>query len=224
VKKIICIFLFCSLAITSRCQPVPETHSSGFIDTIQSAIDRKGSFSFCFNTRNSYIGNNNANIFGFNVGVCFGKKFTVGGGVNLLASTIYNIKFNNGDTIKSKLNFGFISYFVEYIITLSKHWRIDIPVSIGIGSSSYQYTLDKKVITESNKAIIPFEPQVELDYNFNKYCGLYTQVGYRLMLINNDLIDYNFNSITYSVGVLIYPLEIYAGLFPRTKWAKMIEE
>jgi len=62
-----------------------------------------------------------------------------------------------------------------------------------------------------------------VDYNFNKYCGLYTQVGYRYMLINNNLLNYNFNSVTYSVGVLIYPLEIYAGLFPHTKWAKMIE-
>lgn len=213
MKKAFYIFLFCSVALTSRGQ---------FIDTIQSAIDRHGSFSFCFNTRNSYIGNNNADIFGFNVGVCFGKKFTVGGGINLLSSTIYNTKYEDGDTIKSKLNFFFLTYFVEYIITLSKHWRIDIPISIGIGESSYQYKLDNKAVTENNRAIIPFEPQVELDYNFNRYCGLYTQVGYRLMLLNNDLIDYNFNSITYSVGVLIYPLEIYAGLFPRSKLGKAI--
>ncbi len=213
MKKLICIFIFVSVALTSKCQ---------FIDTLQAAINRHGSFSFCFNTRNSYIGNNNANIFGFNVGVCFGKKFTIGGGVNTLASTIYNIKYTDGDTIKSKLNFFFISYFVEYILTLSKHWRIDIPVSIGIGSSSYKYTLNNLVVTKSSRIIIPFEPQVELDYNFNRYCGLYTQVGYRLMLIDNSMIDYNFNSITYSVGVLIYPLEIYAGLFPRTGLAKSI--
>ncbi len=214
MKKAFFIFLFCSVALTSRCQ---------LIDTIQSAIERKGSFSFCFNTRNSFIGNYNANIFGFNVGVCFGKKFTIGGGLNTLASPIYETKYIGSDTIKSKLNFFFISYFVEYIITLSKHWRIELPVSIGIGSSSYKYTLNKTVFTEKNKVIIPLEPQVELDYNFNKYCGLYTQVGYRLMLIDNNQIGYNFNSVTYSVGVLIYPLEIYAGLFPRTKWAKMIE-
>jgi hypothetical protein len=215
VKKLLYILLFCSITFSARCQ---------FIDSLQSAIDGKGSFSFCFNTRTSYIGNNTADIFGFNIGVCFGKKFTVGGGVNILSNTIYETKYVEGDTLKGKLNFYFLSYFVEYIITLSKHWRIDIPVSIGIGSSNYQYTDDKKLITASNKTIVPFEPQVELDYNFNKYCGLYTQVGYRLMLVNNNLLDYNFNSVTYSVGVLIYPLEIYAGLFPRTKWAKEIEE
>lgn len=77
---------------------------------------------------------------------------------------------------------------------------------------------------EGNRTIIPLEPQIELDYNFNKYVGLYTQVGYRYMLVNNNLLNYNFNSVTYSVGVLIYPLEIYAGLFPRTKLAHLIED
>jgi hypothetical protein len=215
MKKFFCIFLFCFAALTSKCQ---------FIDTLQSAIERNGSFSFCFNTRSSYISNYDANIFGYMVGVCFGKKFTIGGGINSLSSTIYQTSYVGGDTLKGKLNFFFFSYFVEYIITLSKHWRIDIPISIGIGNASLQYTENKQVTTQDNRTIIPLEPQVELDYNFNKYVGLYTQVGYRYMLVNNNLLSYNFNSVTYSVGVLIYPLEIYAGLFPRTKLAKMIED
>lgn len=157
------------------------------------------------------------------VGVCFDKKFTIGGGINSLSSPIYHIKYIYGDTLKGKLNLSYFSYFVEYIITLSKHWRIDVPVSIGIGNASLQYTENKQSVRENNKTIIPLEPQVEIDYNFNKYVGLYTQAGYRYMLINNKLLDYNFNSVTYSVGILIYPLEIYAAIFPRTKWAKMIK-
>jgi hypothetical protein len=215
VKKIICIFLFCSLAYTSRCQ---------FIDTLQSVIERGGSFDFSFNSRNSFINNNDAYIFGFNIGVCFGKKFTIGGGLNTLSTAIYQTSITGGDTLKDRLNLFYFSYFLEYILTLSKHWRIDLPVSIGIGNASLQYTDNKQIITKDNRSIIPLEPQVELDYNFNKYCGLYTQVGYRYMLVNNKLLDYDFNSVTYSVGVLIYPLEIYAGLFPHTKLAKMIEE
>jgi len=214
VKKLICISLFCSIAFTSQCQ---------FIDTLQSAIERKGNFSFCFNTRNSFISGNDASIFGYMIGVCFGKKFTIGGGINSLSSSIYRTKYIDGDTLKGKLDFFFFSYFVEYIMTLSKHWRIDIPVSIGIGSASIQYQHNSLLTTENDKAIVPLEPQVEVDYNFNKYCGLYTQGGYRYMLVNNKLLGYDFNSVTYSVGVLIYPLEIYAGLFPHTKWAKMIE-
>lgn len=214
MKKIVCISLFCLLAFSARCQ---------FIDTLQSAIERKGNFDFSFNSRNSFIGNNSAYIFGFNIGVCFGKKFTIGGGFNTLSTSIFSTKYVNGDTLTGKLNFSFYSYFVEYIVTLSKHWRLDIPVSIGIGSASIQYTENNKIVTQNEKTIIPLEPQMELDYNFNKYWGLYTQGGYRYMIINNNLLNYNFNSVTYSLGILIYPLEIYAGLFPRTKLAKTIE-
>ena len=206
--------MLCLAGFTARCQ---------FIDTLQSAIERKGNFSFCFNTRNSFISGNDATVFGYMVGVCFGKKFTIGGGFNTLSSDIYRTRYIDGDTLKGKLNFYFFSYFVEYIMTLSKHWRIDIPVAVGIGGASLQYNKNNSVTTEGNRVIVPIEPQVEVDYNFNKYCGLYTQAGYRYMLVNNRLLGYNFNSVTYSVGVLIYPLEIYAGLFPRTKWAKMIE-
>lgn len=158
------------------------------------------------------------------VGVRFDKKFTIGGGINILNSAIYHKKYEGADTLYGKLNFFYFSYFVEYIITLSKHWTIDLSTSIGIGSANLQYTEKYQVTTENNETIIPLEPQVELDYNFNKYVGLYTQVGYRYMLVNNNLLNYNFNSVTSSVGILIYPLEIYADLFPRTKWAKMIED
>jgi hypothetical protein len=215
VKKLVFIFLFCAAALTSKCQ---------FIDTLRSVIERHGSFDFSFNSRNSFISNNDAYIFGFNIGVCFGKKFTIGGGLNTLSTAIYHTKITDGDTSYGRLNLFYFSYFVEYIVNLSKHWRIDIPVSIGIGSASLQYTEKNQLVVEGNRTIIPLEPQIELDYNFNKYVGLYTQVGYRYMLVNNNLLNYNFNSVTYSVGVLIYPLEIYAGLFPRTKLAHLIED
>jgi hypothetical protein len=215
VKKLICISLFCFVALTARCQ---------FIDTLQSVIDRKGSFSFSFNTRDSYISNDYANIFAFNIGVCFAKKFTIGGGLNSLSSAIYNTQIINGQTQYGRLSFFYFSYFVEYTKTFSKHWRLDFSTSIGIGNAYLQYTEGSKAIIENNKTIIPFEPQVELDYNFNKYVGISTQVGYRYMLVNNTLLAYNFNSITYAAGIFISPLDIFAALFPRTKLAKMIEE
>ena len=214
MKKIICIFLFCSAAYTSQCQ---------FIDTLQSAIEKKGKFIFSFNSRDSYIGTSYASIFGYMAGVCFGDKFTIGGGFNSLASPVYATHYINGNTVRAELSLDYLSYFVEYSINLTSHWELDIPVFIGVGSSSYQYTLDNTVINEHSKVILPLEPQVQVDYNFNKYWGLSTQVGYRLMLVNSSFFSNNINSITYSVGVSLSPLEIYAGLFPRTKLAKIIE-
>lgn len=94
---------------------------------------------------------------------------------------------------------------------------------MGIGNSNFQYYDKAGQHTIDLRTVILWEPAVELDYNFNRFFGLYTQVGYRCMLVNNPAINYNFNSPTYSYGVLIYPLELYAAIFPRTKLAHMIE-
>lgn len=156
-------------------------------------------------------------------GVCFGNKFTVGGGYNALASPIYKTQHMGEDVINAELTFYYFSYFVEYTINFTRHWELDLPLWLGFGNSSYQYTIDGVIINENSKAMMPLEPQVSLDYNFNKYVSFSTQVGYRLMLINNNLLEENLNSVTYSVGLSISPFEIYAALFPQTKWAKMIE-
>jgi hypothetical protein len=215
MKKFFIIVLFCCLGLFARAQ---------FIDTIQNVIDRKGSFSFSFTSRNSFITNYTAYIFGYSVGVTLGKKLTIGGGFNALNSIINKKKIIGSDTINEQLNFVYFSYYVQYIMSLSKHWKLYLtPISFGLGSSSYQYNYKGVATTESSYTVIPYEPSIELDYNFFKWLGLYTQVGYRLMIINNPAIEQNFNSPTYSYGVLISPFELYAAIFPRTKLAKIIE-
>jgi hypothetical protein len=214
VKKICCIVLFSSVAVTSQCQ---------FIDSLQAIIRRKPSYVFSFDSRDSYIDNNYANIFGIMAGVCFDNKFTIGGGYNTLSSPIYKNQYLGDEAVRSDLHFAYFSYFVEYTINLTKHWELDLPVLIGIGSSSYQYTINDVAVVKSRELVMPLEPQVTLGYNINKYIEFSTQVGYRFMLINNNLLGYNFNSVTYSVGLSVSPFEIYAHLFPDTKLGKLIQ-
>lgn len=214
MKKFCCIILFSSAAIVAKCQ---------FIDSLQAIIQQKPSYVFSFDSRDSYINNNYANIFGIMAGVCFDNTLTIGGGYNTLSSPIYKTQYIGEDVIHSELHFTYFSYFVEYTINFTKHWELDLPVLIGIGSSSYQYSINDIVAVKNRKLIMPLEPQVTLGYNFNKYVEFSTQVGYRLMLVNNDLLDYNFNSVTYSVGLSVSPFEIYAHFFPGTKLGKLIE-
>jgi hypothetical protein len=196
-----------------------------FIDTLQNVINRKGTFSFSFTSHNSFITNYTADIFGFAVGVTFGKKLTIGGGFNSLNSLITKKKIIDEDTIKENLSFAYFSYFIQYTKSITKHWKLYLtPFCIGLGGSSYQYTYKGVSVTENSRTVVPFEPSVEIDYNFNKFIGLYTQVGYRLMLISNPAIPENFNSPIYSYGIALYPFELYAAIFPRTKLAHMIED
>jgi hypothetical protein len=195
-----------------------------FLDSIQAAIDRKGRFSFGFNSRNSFITNYDAPIFGYMIGVCFDRKFAIGGGWNTLNSYIFKNESVDGQTVNATLNFSFFSYYIEYIFRITKHWEIDIPAAIGVGKSSYTYSVSGKTTTQNSRYVVPLEPTIEVDYNFNKYWGLFVQAGYRYMVVNNNTINENFNSPTYSYGVLLYPFEIYAGLFPHTKLAHLIED
>ena len=156
-------------------------------------------------------------------GACFGGTFTIGGGYNALASPIYKTDYVGENRITSELHFAYFSYFAEYTINITNHWELDLPVLIGIGTSSYQYRVNNNPIVKNRELVMPLEPQVTLGYNINKYVEFSTQVGYRIMLINNDLLSYNFNSVTYSVGLSFSPFEIYAHLFPRTKLGKLIE-
>ncbi|MGP8215864.1 MAG: hypothetical protein ACLQQ4_09900 [Bacteroidia bacterium] len=216
MKKFFIITLFCCSCLLARAQ---------FIDSLQSAINQKGTFTFSFTSRNSFITNYSAYIFGFSVGVTFDKKLTIGGGYNALNTIINKRKIIGSDTLNEQLSFAYFSYYVQYIINVSKHWKLYImPFSIGLGGSSYQYNYKGSQYSEDSYVIVPYEPQVELDYNFNKWLGLYTQVGYRLMILNNPDIVQNFNSPTYSFGVLFSPFEFYAWLFPRTRLAQMIED
>ncbi len=200
-----------------------------FLDSIQAAIGRKGGFTFSFNTRNSYIGKSGATIFGFMSGVCFSRKFAIGGGFNALNSFTTKNETIEGQTVSEELNFDYFSYYAEYIIRLQKHWEIDIPVSMGWGSSSYSYTKNSAQLSKDSHFIMPLEPQIEVDYDFlkNKFgnylFGFYVVAGYRYMLIKNPFISENFNSSTYASGILLFPFEIYSAIFPRTKLARMIE-
>lgn len=215
MKKLIIFLSLCSIGLVSKAQ---------FIDSLQASINRNGSFTFSFTSRNSFITNNVADIFGFAVGVTFDKKIGMGGGINFLNSNVYKPVTENGTIDTAKLSFFFFSYYVQYIMNLTKHWKLYItPINIGIGNSNYQYSDKAGQHTIDLQTVILTEPGVELDYNFNKYFGLYTQVNYRLMILNNPDINQTFNSPTYAYGILIYPLEIYAGLFPRTKLAHLIE-
>lgn len=177
-----------------------------------------------FNSRHSSITNHNAYVFALMVGVRFDRKIGLGGGFNVLDPPIPDSIPFYGHTIGRHLYFSYMSYYIEYLIKLTKHWEIDLFFMPGIGNSYYQYSYEGKTYTQSSNIVIPIEPSASVEYDFTKWIGLYVQAGYRWMLVNNPAINEKFNSPTYAAGLAIYPLEIFAGLFPNTKLAHLIED
>lgn len=197
------------------------------VDTIQASLQSKAKFTFKFDTRNSFIANSRAEIFGFKAGVEFGKRLRVGGGLNTLISNLYKDKYianQNGftDTISEKLSFNYWSYYVEYVYYKTKRWEFSVPLQIGIGDSRYEYIYEGKKTTENKKVVLLYEPSISAQYLIFNWLGLGTDIGIRFMLRNNRAIKENFNSPTYSFKVLIFYSEIYKGLFPHSKLAEKL--
>jgi hypothetical protein len=216
MKKISVILLFlflCSYSVRAQ-----------FLDSIQQSLNRNGSFSLIFNSRHSSISTNNAYVFALMIGVRFDRKIGMGGGINVLDPAVPDSIHIGGQGIQRHLYFTYISYYLEYLLRLSKHWELDLFFMPGIGSSYYQYYYEGKTITQGSNIVIPLEPSACLEYDFTKWIGFYVQAGYRWMLVNNPAINEKFNSPTYAAGLVIYPLEVYAAIFPHTKLAHMIED
>ncbi|MEO6882724.1 MAG: hypothetical protein ABI199_01730 [Bacteroidia bacterium] len=198
-----------------------------FMDSLRSSIHKRPKFFFSFNSRSSFITNNEADIWGFVLGVNFNDKINIGGGFNTLNTTFFKNKqlrtmVGNDSTVKETLSFFYWSYYVEYIFYSTKHWQFSIPFQIGIGNSDYQYVYRGVTYTDNQNMIIPIEPVFSITYQFNKWLGFGTNIGYRFMLVNNAAIKQNFNSPTYDFGIQIYYIEIFKSIFPHCKITKKL--
>ncbi|HVA98588.1 MAG TPA: hypothetical protein VNG53_06805 [Bacteroidia bacterium] len=193
-----------------------------FMDSLRTSIHKKPTFFFSFDSHTSFISNNEADIWGFVFGVTFNNKINIGGGFNTLSTPFYKNKVVVTDAktdsiISEQLSFNYWTYYLEYIFYNTKHWQFSFPLEIGLGTSQYQYNYGGKLFSDNPHLIIPIEPAFSITYQFNKWIGFGTEIGYRFMLVNNNNIKQNFNSPTYNLGLQIYIIEIYKSIFPHSK-------
>ena len=208
-RFLICILIFAGLLSV---QPV----KSQFLDDIRAALKTKPKFLFKFDSRNSFVSNQRARIFGWKIGADFNGKFRIGGGFNSLSgrhSPFFDrvvFAANNKDTLYvARLSFNYISYFVDYVFFANKKWEFSIPIQMGIGSSYYSYTADSIGEQQIDRGgIILYEPAITGQYKFTKWFGLGFGAGFRLMLVNNKAIDNKFNSPIYIFKAKVFLAEI----------------
>ena len=203
---------------------------SQIIDSIRVSIHNKARFTCGLSTRYSFITGIKAPIFSAKLGVEFGHKFRVGGGISALEDNtpLYKYKYipnsiGKIDSIKSSLRFNYFCYYVEYVFYKTKHWEFSIPLQMGIGNSRYEYVYSDTLRKENEKIVILYEPVIAGQYKIFDWFGFGANIGYRLMIVNNKAIQQNFNSPIYSFSMLIFYGELYKKLFPRTKLAEMID-
>lgn len=188
------------------------------INGLKQQFKQKPKFSLRFDTRNSFIANKAAKIRGVKFGLDYGKDITVGMSFNWLDkkfSTTKDVKLGN-DTITANLDFGYLGFYFEYTFYRTERWEVSIPVQLGFGSTYFAYKDgNDKQQRLSQKPIIVYEPSMTADYRFWRYLGIGAGVGYRLMLVNNNDIEGNFNSPIYVLKLKVYLGDIYRDVFKK---------
>ena len=188
------------------------------------SFKNKPSVFFMIDRYNSVVAGKGANTTGLKLGLDFKKKVRLGIGFSLLSSDIVERKTvitepGHDTTLNAILSMGYITLYAEYVFYDSNNWQISMPVQTGVGSSYFTYyervgsVIKEKKLNE--QSIILFEPSGLLTYKIIKWVGVSGGIGYRQMILNNSKLDYNFNSVMYSLRLRIFIGEIFKSVFPR---------
>lgn len=205
-KYSIIYFLYLFVSVTTQAQ---------LFDSIANSLKNSPKFYFKLDNRSSFISSKKASISGIKIGFEYNKKVALGIGLNFLSNEIYKERvllnesgFN--DTYQMKLQFNYVSPFIEYVFHRSKKWEHAIPVQIGFGNSKFMfYNSRGEIIKEHYKPIILYEPSMTTQYKFIRWAAIGGGLGYRILLLNNKEIKEEFNSPVYVVKLNIFWYDIY---------------
>ncbi len=193
------------------------------LDTIKDCLKQRPQLFGKLDSRNSFISNSDAKIFGAAAGLSFGSRLHLGIGYNQLYppsdnfdKVIYYTNANNAlDSSNALLKLFYFSAYVEYIYYKTKHWQLSIPLQLGMGQTYYQYNRPGEKIDAEKHICFIYEPAVSIEYKFMKWFGLGADIGFRFMATGYGSLNRKFNSPTYAFNFIIYYTEIYKSVFKK---------
>lgn len=210
------------------CLFTSSTTAQPTLDTIKFCLKQKPHLFGKFDTRNSFIDNSRAKIFGLKTGLNYGKRLYFGIGYNQLNppssdfdKTIYIMNTNAElEKATAMLRLFYISVHAEYVFYQTKHWELSMPLQFGIGQSYYKYNqFGKRKVIEKDLNFI-YEPAISIEYKFVKWAGVGADIGYRFMATSYKKLNQKFTAPTYAFKFLLYYNEIIKSVFPKSKLAE----
>lgn len=205
----------CSLTVSA--QPT--------LDTIKESLEQKPTLFAKLDTRNSFISNSRAKIFGVKLGFNYASRLHIGIGYNQLyppakdfnKQIYYTNNYGLPDSVTARLRMYYFSAFIEYVFYQTKHWSLGMPLQLGVGKTFYKYEwYGQKREKEENMNLI-YEPGVSISYKFVKWFGVGADVGFRFMVTGSRRLNQKFNSPTYAFKILINYSEIYRSIVSNQK-------
>jgi len=178
-------------------------------------LDRTGSF----------VSGKEATTNELRVGLEFKKKLRLGIGFAALVSDVVAEKVavtemtNVDSVVNAKLSLSYMTFSAEYTFYDSKRWQITMPVTLGIGSSYFNYFEYVKGDYQTKKldegTVVIFGPTGVATYRILRWVGVSGGIGFRYVLVNNSKVKESFNSPIYLFRIRIFLGEIYKTVFPR---------
>ncbi|MBL0340302.1 MAG: hypothetical protein IPP71_04875 [Bacteroidetes bacterium] len=219
--KFLSLILFSSIVIPGFSQIKSSTNSEYPLISFRS----KPKFFITLDKTGSFVAGKGATTNEIRIGLEFKKKLRLGIGFAALVSdvvaekTIKTQVTQVDSVLNANLSLAYFSMSGEYIFYNSKRWQITMPVTLGIGSSYFNYFElidgDYKTKKTDQGTVVLFGPTGVATYRILRWVGVSGGVGFRYAVVNNSKVKESFNSPIYLIRLRIFLGEIYKSVFPR---------
>ncbi|HTF06124.1 MAG TPA: hypothetical protein VK826_18970 [Bacteroidia bacterium] len=197
-------------------------------DSIYNSLHGRISLGGGFDSRNSFISNRRAHIWGIKVAAEFGELIQLGIGYNRLDDDLTrSIYFTNttgeSDSATGELRMDYWSWYARYVFYRKGRWKFSvIPFQLGIGRSRYVHEENEEKVFTNKKMIIVYETGFSVSFRIFRWLGVGSDVGVRWMVKDNPAIPEKFNSPQYAFYGIIYWTEILRIVAPKNKFVKRL--
>lgn len=220
------LFMLCLCIATSGLHHL--TAQTNTHDSIYASMHGRISLGGGLDSRNSFISNRRAHIWGVKVAAEFGELIQLGIGYNRLdddlTRTIYFTNENSVfDSAQGELRMDYVSWYARYVFYRKGRWKFSvIPFQLGIGRSRYMHTEGEEKVYTDKRMIMVYETGFSISFKICRWLGVGTDLGVRWMVKDNPAIPEKFNSPQYAFYGIIYWTEIVRALAPNNRFVKML--
>lgn len=208
------IFLTCCLVFLA-----PRAFNQIWIppsEMVEAVRDGDNKLILGFDTRRSFISNQNVRLFGIKCGLDFDTKIRLGFGVYFLANpfkrTLVIPEADSVRIVNAQLRFAYVSLFAQPVWLSTRRWEISSPFHLGIGESYYQGP-GSIIALETNRTVLLAELSATIQYKIVPWIGLGAGFGYRQMILGNAFVREDFNAPVYSLGIKLFLGYLYNKYF-----------
>lgn len=212
-----------AVVLCGTCFAQNSTH-----DSIYASMRGKISLGGGLDSRNSFISNRRAHIWGIKLAAELGELIQLGIGYNRLddefTRTIYFTNENSlADSAQAELRMDYFSWYARYVFYRKGRWKFSvIPFQLGIGRSRYMHMRGEEKVYTDKRMIIVYETGFSISFRICRWLGVGSDVGVRWMVKDNPVIPDKFNSPQYAFYAIIYWTEIIRAVAPNNRFVKML--